>query len=99
MNIKSIETIIAYPKHHFVGYGFTVHNFIPGRFSMERFSLFIMMDYNSKFYFTPSETPRGVDVHPYRGFETVTIAYKGKVAHNDSTGNSGIIGEGVAYNG
>ena len=42
----------------------------------------------------PSETPRGVGVHPHRGFETVTIAYHGRVAHHDSTGNSGVIGEG-----
>ncbi|GHN01489.1 quercetin 2,3-dioxygenase [Cytophagales bacterium WSM2-2] len=53
-----------------------------------------MMDYNSKFYFPPTGKPRGVGVHPHRGFETVTIAYKGKVAHHDSSGNSGVIGEG-----
>ena len=29
-----------------------------------------------------------------QGFETVTIAYHGKVAHHDSAGNSGVIGEG-----
>ncbi|MBK5285695.1 MAG: pirin family protein, partial [Bacteroidia bacterium] len=51
-------------------------------------------DYGSKFYFPPSDTPRGVGVHPHRGFETVTIAYKGKVAHHDSAGNSGVISEG-----
>ena len=28
------------------------------------------------------------------GFETVTIAYKGKIAHHDSSGGGGIIGEG-----
>ena len=61
---------------------------------MERMSPFIMMDYNSKFYFPPSEKPRGVGVHPHRGFETVTIAYKGKIAHEDSTGNRGVIEEG-----
>jgi redox-sensitive bicupin YhaK (pirin superfamily) len=33
-------------------------------------------------------------VHPHAGFETVTIAYQGKVAHHDSAGNSGVIGEG-----
>jgi redox-sensitive bicupin YhaK (pirin superfamily) len=33
-------------------------------------------------------------VHPHKGFETVTIAYKGSVAHHDSTGNSGIINAG-----
>jgi redox-sensitive bicupin YhaK (pirin superfamily) len=77
-----------------VGDGFRVHNFIPGRYSMERMSPFIMLDYGSKHYFSPTDKPRGVDVHPHRGFETVTIAYKGKVAHHDSAGNSGIIGEG-----
>src|SRR5690606_37744533 len=38
--------------------------------------------------------PKGVGVHPHRGFETVTIAYQGKVEHHDSSGGGGIIGEG-----
>jgi redox-sensitive bicupin YhaK (pirin superfamily) len=73
-----------------------VHNFIPSghNLDMKRMSPFIMMDYNSKFYFPPTDQPRGVSVHPHRGFETVTIAYHGKVAHHDSSGNSGVIGEG-----
>lgn len=96
MTTKAIESIISPPAPHMVGDGFRVHNFIPGhhRMSMERMSPFIMMDYNSRINFPPKETPRGVGVHPHRGFETVTIAYKGKVAHHDSTGNSGIISEG-----
>ena len=57
-------------------------------------SPFFMLDYNSKIDFSPSDTPRGVGLHPHRGFETVTIAYHGKVAHHDSTGNSGVISEG-----
>jgi redox-sensitive bicupin YhaK (pirin superfamily) len=79
-----------------VGDGFRVHNFIPGAIpgGMERTSPFIMLDYGSKHYFAPSITPRGVGVHPHRGFETVTIAYHGRVAHHDSAGNSGVIGEG-----
>src|SRR5690606_12824893 len=32
--------------------------------------------------------------HPHKGFETVTLAYKGKIAHRDSFGNKGVIGEG-----
>ena len=44
--------------------------------------------------FLPQKKQRGVDVHPHKGFETVTIAYKGSVAHHDSTGNSGIINPG-----
>jgi redox-sensitive bicupin YhaK (pirin superfamily) len=96
MKTKSIEHIFTPPAPHMVGDGFRVHNFIPGSYglSMQRMSPFIMLDYNSKFYFPPTDKPRGVSVHPHRGFETVTIAYKGKIAHHDSAGNSGIIGEG-----
>lgn len=94
MSEKSISAIKAPPPPHYVGDGFRVHNFIPGQLDMTRFSPFLMMDYNSVYYFPPSETTRGVDVHPHRGFETVTIAYKGKVAHHDSFGNSGVIEEG-----
>lgn len=94
MKTRHIESVIAPGAPHFVGDGFRVHNFIPGALTMQRMSPFIMMDYNSKFVFPPSEIPKGVGVHPHRGFETVTIAYKGKVAHGDSSGNKGIIGEG-----
>ncbi len=93
---KSVELIMAPPSPHFVGDGFRVHTFIPSsyRIDMHRMNPFIMLDYNSKHYFEPSDTPRGVGVHPHRGFETVTIAYRGKVAHHDSAGGGGIIGEG-----
>lgn len=96
MNTKIVEAVIAPPPTHFVGDGFRVHNFIPSNraLRMERMSPFIMLDYNSPFYFPPTDKPRGVSVHPHRGFETVTIAYKGKVAHHDSHGGKGIIAEG-----
>lgn len=94
MNTKNIESVFSPAPAHFVGDGFRVHNFIPGKVPMQRMSPFIMLDYNSKYTFPPSEIPKGVDVHPHRGFETVTIAYKGSVEHNDSSGGGGIIGEG-----
>jgi redox-sensitive bicupin YhaK (pirin superfamily) len=96
MKTRSIEVVVSPPNPHYVGDGFRVHNFIPSGYhlDMQRMTPFIMMDYNSPFYFPPTDKPRGVGVHPHRGFETVTIAYKGKVAHHDSAGNSGVIGEG-----
>lgn len=96
MSAKNIELVLSPPEPHYVGDGFRVHNFIPGgyRADMGRMNPFIMLDYGSRFNFPPSEHQRGVGVHPHRGFETVTIAYKGRVAHHDSTGQSGIIGEG-----
>ena len=96
MSNKSIEAIYAPPPAHMVGDGFRVHGFFPGGPIRDkaRMSPFFMMDYNSKVDFPPTDIPRGVGVHPHKGFETVTIAYKGSVAHHDSAGNSGVINEG-----
>ncbi len=96
MKQKQIQDVLAPLPPHMVGDGFRVHNFFPGGYNlgMQRMSPFFLLDYNSKIDFSPRDIPRGVGVHPHRGFETVTIAYHGKVAHHDSTGNSGVIGEG-----
>ena len=96
MTIKKVESIIAQPAQHMVGDGFRVHNLIPHleELSRERMNPFILLDYNAKMEFSPRKEPRGVGVHPHRGFETVTIVYKGKVAHHDSRGYSGVIGPG-----
>jgi redox-sensitive bicupin YhaK (pirin superfamily) len=93
---KTIEEITPRPaRPGMVGDGFRVFNFIPGaNISQKRISPFLMLDFNAEFDFGPSNHIRGVDVHPHKGFETVTIAYKGSVEHYDSTGNSGIIHPG-----
>jgi quercetin 2,3-dioxygenase len=93
---KNIEAILPPPAFHMVGDGFRVHNFFPSLpvIGQNGMSPFFLMDYGSKWNVPPSERQRGVGVHPHRGFETVTIAYHGKVAHHDSAGNSGVIGEG-----
>jgi redox-sensitive bicupin YhaK (pirin superfamily) len=93
---KIIDSILPPPAAHMVGDGFRVHNFFPfyENIGMQGMSPFFLLDYNSKVIIAPSETPKGVGVHPHRGFETVTIAYHGKVAHHDSAGNSGVIAEG-----
>jgi|ERR1043166_6157844 redox-sensitive bicupin YhaK (pirin superfamily) len=94
-NIRKVEKIIAPPPIHWVGDGFGVHGFFPhGPLTGERMSPFFLLDYNAKTDFPPREQPFGVGPHPHRGFETVTIAYKGKVAHHDSRGGGGVIGEG-----
>lgn len=94
-NIKNVESIIPPPPRHWVGDGFHVHGFFPhGPLTGERMSPFFLLDYNANENFQPREQPFGVGPHPHRGFETVTIAYKGKVAHHDSLGGGGVIGEG-----
>ena len=93
--VKKVEKIVAPPPRHWVGDGFNVHGFFPhGPLTGERMSPFFLLDYNALTNFPPREEPFGVGPHPHRGFETVTIAYKGKVAHHDSRGNGGVIGEG-----
>lgn len=79
-----------------VGDGFRVHNFFPSdpEIGMYGMSPFFLLDYGSKHFFPPVDNPRGVDVHPHKGFETVTISYHGSVAHHDSAGNKGVIHEG-----
>lgn len=94
MKTRTIEKLTKPGTPHFVGDGFRVHNFIPGTSTMKRMDPFIMMDYNSKYNFPATDKPKGVGVHPHRGFETVTIAYKGRVQHNDSAGGGGVIGQG-----
>ena len=96
MNTKNIEIVIAPREPHFVGDGFRVHNFIPSGYhlDMKRMDPFIMLDYNSKFNFPATDKPKGVGVHPHRGFETVTIAYQGSVSHHDSAGGGGTIHQG-----
>lgn len=92
---KSVEKIVAPPPKHWVGDGFDVHGFFPhGPLTGKRMSPFFLLDYNALTNFPPREEPFGVGAHPHRGFETVTIAYKGKVEHHDSRGGGGVIGEG-----
>jgi len=95
-NIRGIKAILPPPPTHMVGDGFRVHNFFPSLriIGEDGMSPFFLLDYNSKWILPPSERPRGVGVHPHRGIETVTLAYHGRIAHHDSAGNSGIIGEG-----
>jgi quercetin 2,3-dioxygenase len=93
---KAVDRIFPLPSTPgMVGDGFRVFNIIPGAgITQQRISPFLMLDFNTEFEFGPSEKVRGVNVHPHKGFETVTIAYKGSVAHHDSAGNSGVINPG-----
>lgn len=92
---RTIEKIFKGPDSHMVGDGFKVSQYLPvGIGDMKRLSPFLLLDYHAPHYYEPSSTIRGVGAHPHRGFETVTIAYDGKVEHHDNKGNHGIIGPG-----
>jgi redox-sensitive bicupin YhaK (pirin superfamily) len=77
-----------------VGDGFPVRNLFPSNGVTGQINPFLLLDYAGPAAFEPSTRPRGVDEHPHRGFETVTIAYQGSVDHRDSAGNCGTIRPG-----
>ena len=90
IEVKQVASVLNPPAPHMVGDGFRVHNFFPNGNKLSM-SPFYLLDYNAKVNFSAREQPRGVGAHPHRGFETVTFAYHGAVAHHDSAGNSGFI--------
>jgi redox-sensitive bicupin YhaK (pirin superfamily) len=57
-------------------------------------SPFLLLDHIGPGTLKPSALRKGVDEHPHRGFETVTIMLKGELEHRDSTGGGGIIAAG-----
>lgn len=79
---------------HWVGDGFPVSTMFSYFEDGAEISPFLLLDYAGPADFEPSEKPRGVEIHPHRGFETVTIVYQGEVEHKDNAGNSGKIGPG-----
>ena len=81
---------INFLASHWVEDGFPVRTIFPSR-GVEDLSPFLMLDYAGPAHSGPSKRPRGVEEHPHRGFETVTISYQGSVDHRDSGGNSGTI--------
>lgn len=92
--MRRVLRVTSAPRGHWVGDGFPVRSLFSHASHGEEVSPFLLLDYAGPAEFPPAETPRGVDVHPHRGFETVTIVYQGEVEHHDSTGAGGKIGPG-----
>jgi redox-sensitive bicupin YhaK (pirin superfamily) len=92
--MKKVLAVSAAPRPHWVGDGFHVHSMFSYLSHGEILSPFLLLDYAAPEDFTPTARRRGVGEHPHRGFETVTIVYKGEVSHRDSTGQGGTIGPG-----
>ncbi len=93
---RSVEGVYGSTTFHWVGNGFQVSTYFPSaQLAAERVSPFVLMDYGPAKEFAPlAKGKRGVGWHPHRGFETVTLAWEGAVAHRDNAGHAGIIGPG-----
>ncbi len=94
LSMKNLISVTESASSHWVGDGFPVRSMFSPQPARARFSPYILMDYAGPFTFSPGTDPRGVDEHPHRGFETVTVVYQGELEHRDSAGNSGRIGPG-----
>ncbi|NBM54483.1 pirin family protein [Proteus sp. G2669] len=93
--MKKIIGIYKAPRQHWVGDGFHVRSLFSYSNHGKYLNPFLLLDRAGPTDFPASQGHnRGVGEHPHRGFETVTIVYKGEVAHHDSTGEGGVIGPG-----
>jgi quercetin 2,3-dioxygenase len=92
--MRKIAEVMRPHDRHWVGNGFPVRTLFSYGGDSAAVSPFLLFDYAGPDVFEPSTTLRGVDQHPHRGFETVTIVYDGEVGHRDSTGKGGVIGPG-----
>ncbi len=80
--------------HHAVeGAGFEVWRPFPGGVDTHVADPFFLLDQLGPVGYAPNE-PVGAPWHPHRGFETVTYVLDGEIAHHDSNGGGGVIGEG-----
>jgi len=62
--------------------------------TIEDFDPFLMLDsFDSN---NPPDYIRGFPMHPHRGIETITYLVEGKLAHEDSLGNQGLITPGAS---
>lgn len=91
--LKPIRRIVRDIPQHWVGDGFPVRSLFTYS-GGNQFDPFLLLDYAGPHQFPPSQSTRGVDEHPHRGFETVTIVYQGELEHRDSSGSHGSIGPG-----
>jgi quercetin 2,3-dioxygenase len=92
--MKKILGVYSAPPRHWVGDGFPVRSLFSYHSHGRHVSPFLLLDHAGPMEFPPATRPRGVGEHPHRGFETVTIVYRGEVEHLDSTGAGGRIGPG-----
>jgi len=92
--VKSVLEIAGPLSTHWVGNGFPVRTLLSPQVQGRGSSPFLLLDYAGPHEFAPTAERRGVEEHPHRGFETVTIVYQGELEHRDSAGNHGRLGPG-----
>src|SRR5262245_54608454 len=92
--MKKLLGIYQSSRTHWVADGFPVRSVFDYNGLGKELSPFLLLDYVAPYEFPPSNRWRGVQAHPHKGFETVTIAFQGQIEHRDSSGGGGRIGPG-----
>src|SRR5260370_1975665 len=92
--MKKLVRIYQSSRTHWVGDGFPVRSVFDYNGLGKELSPFLLLDYVAPYEFPPSNRRRGVEAHPHKGFETVTIAFQGDIEHRDSSGGGGETGPG-----
>ena len=75
------------------GAGIAVRRPFPGELTMAQADPFLLLDHAGPHLNGPGEAS-GAPWHPHRGFETVSYVLDGEIAHHDTNGGGGVIGEG-----
>jgi quercetin 2,3-dioxygenase len=96
----SAESSVARPVERVImshqqseGAGFEIWRPFPGELSLADADPFLLLDQAGPTLNGPNEAV-GAPWHPHRGFETVSYILDGEVAHHDTNGGGGVIGEG-----
>jgi redox-sensitive bicupin YhaK (pirin superfamily) len=75
------------------GAGISIRRPFPGELSMVESDPFLLLDHMGPQRNAAGEA-KGAPWHPHRGFETVSYILDGEIAHHDTNGGGGVIGEG-----
>lgn len=94
MTDRPILTTFKTSGQHWTGDGFLTQSLLPYQQYALETSPFLLAGYMAPKWFEATDRPKGVGMHPHRGFETVTLAFQGGVVHRDTLGNSGAIAAG-----
>jgi redox-sensitive bicupin YhaK (pirin superfamily) len=86
-------TAVVTAHRQLEGAGFTIRRPFPGELSMAEADPFLLLDQAGPHENGPGEA-KGAPWHPHRGFETVSYILDGEIAHHDTNGGGGVIGEG-----
>jgi quercetin 2,3-dioxygenase len=83
---------VALSHRQLEGAGVEIWRPFPSQVSMVDADPFLLLDQVGPRINGPGETA-GAPWHPHRGFETVTYLLDGEIAHHDTNGGGGVIGE------